>query len=151
MKFATRLAWLGAGALIGTSVLASAAFAQLRKTPPAVWECKVERRIDGGKTTMYDEKMRADRAERQVFVAETSVNRGCLLNPAKEDDCGVIFTGASESGGMLRLDRMDEHHMLDLVNIFPSSGRFIRIHGDTQWMGKPGDCVVSKTRKVKLP
>jgi hypothetical protein len=132
-------------------MLAPSALAQLRHAPPVVWECKVERRIENGKTTMYDEKMRASASERLVFVAETSDNRGCLLDPAKKDGCGVMFTGAEESGGMLRLDRMDEHHTLDLVNIFPSSGRFIRIHGGTQWMGKPGDCIAAKTRKVKLP
>jgi hypothetical protein len=145
------LALLGAGALIAAPMLASSAFAQLKKTPPAVWECKIERRIDGGKTIMYDEKMRANLAERLVFVAETGGNRGCLLDPAKKDNCGVMFTGATEAGGMLRLDRMDENQTLDLVNIFPSSGRFIRIHGDTQWVGKPGDCVAAKYRRVKLP
>ncbi|MEP7210352.1 MAG: hypothetical protein ABI740_05900 [Alphaproteobacteria bacterium] len=151
MKISARLAMAGAGALIGAVALAPLALAQLKKTPPIVWECKVERRIDAGKTTMYDEKMRASATERLVFVAETGSNRGCLLDPAKKDNCGVMFTGASEGGGMLRLDRMDENQHLDLVNIFPSSGRFIRIHGDTQWVGKPGDCVAAKDRTIKLP
>jgi hypothetical protein len=151
MKVFSKSLMSGACLLIGAAAFAPAALAQLKKTPPVVWECKVERRIDSGKTTMYDEKMRASAAERMVFVAETVSNRGCLLDPAKKDDCGVMFTGASESGGMLRLDRMDENHHLDLVNIFPLSGRFIRIHGDTQWMGKPGDCIAAKGRKVKLP
>jgi hypothetical protein len=151
MKVFSRLILASAGSLIAGVALSPSALAQLKKTPPAVWECKIERRIDSGKTTMYDEKMRANAAERLVFVAETVGNRGCLLDPAKKDNCGVMFTGASEGGGMLRLDRMDENQRLDLVNIFPLSGRFIRIHGDTQWMGKEGDCVLSKDRKVKLP
>lgn len=148
MKFPARFVLAGAGVLFVAPAIAA--------PPPAsasqvVWECKVERRIDSGKTTMYDEKMRASAAERFTFVAETSGNRGCLLDPRKQDDCAVIFTGAEEAGGMLRLDRMDEANRLDLVNIFPLSGRFIRIHGDTQWMGKPGDCVAAKHRRIKLP
>jgi hypothetical protein len=146
MNIAARLALLGAGALIGAPGLAAPP-----KPSPSVWECKVERRIENGKTTMYDDKMRASPAERLIFVAETAGNRGCLLEPAPKGSCGVMFTGAAESGGMLRLDRMDEHNTLDLVNIFPSSGRFIRIHGQTQWMGKPGDCVATKGWKGKLP
>ena len=146
MNIAARLAMLGAGALVGAPALA-----EPPKAGPAVWECKVERRIENGKTTMYDEKMRDSAAERLVFVAETAGNRGCLLDSARAERCSVLFTGAAESGGMLRLDRMDENHTLDLVNIFPASGRFIRIHGQTQWMGKSGDCVASKRLKVKLP
>jgi hypothetical protein len=42
-------------------------------------------------------------------------------------------------------------NMLDLVNIFPKTGSFIRIHGDMQWMGKAGDCNVAKGRSVELP
>ena len=137
---------LGAGALMGAPVLA-----EPPKSAPAVWECKVERRIENGKTTLYDEKMRASPTERLTFVAETAGNRGCLLDQTRKNQCGVLFTGAAESGGMLRLDRMDETHTLDLVNIFPASGRFISIHGQTQWMGKPGDCVLAQGLKVNLP
>ncbi|MBI1360974.1 MAG: hypothetical protein GC155_11910 [Alphaproteobacteria bacterium] len=144
MKFTARLALLCAGAL-----LQAPAFAEPAK--PAVWECTIERKIESGKTTMYDAKMRADRSLRFTFVADTAGNRGCLLDAAKKDDCAEMFTGAAETGGMLRLDVMDEHNVLDLVNIFPSSGRFMRIHGDTQWMGKPGDCVPAKNHNVTLP
>ncbi len=144
MKFTARLALMCIGAL-----MQAPSFAEPAK--PAVWECTVERRIEAGKTTMYDAKMRADHSLRFVFVADTAGDRGCMLAAAKKDDCGEMFTGAAETGGMLRLDMVDENKVLDLVNIFPSTGEFIRIHGNTQWMGKPGDCVPANDRKITLP
>jgi hypothetical protein len=144
MNFPARFQILCIGALIAAPAFADPA-------NPVVYECKVERRIETGKTTMYDEPTRAKAAMRFDFVADVKGNRGCLLAAGSKDTCDILFTGADDNGGMVRLDRMDAAKKLDLVNIFPLSGRFIRIHGDTQWMGKQGDCVLAKGRKVKLP
>jgi hypothetical protein len=116
-----------------------------------VWECKVERRIDSGHTTMYEEGQRASSKLRMDFALDAKANKGCLMDVGSDSKCAVVYTGAGENGGIVRLDMKAPDNMLDLVNIFAKTGSFVRIHGETQWMGKTGDCVKAAARKVKLP
>ena len=116
-----------------------------------VWECKVERRIERSVSVMYTASDRARPEMRLDFVVDVPDNKGCLLRAGAKDRCDVLYTGAAEEGGIVRLDMKSPDNMLDLVNIFPKTGSFIRIHGDMQWMGKAGDCNVAKGRNVELP
>src|SRR5262245_20598698 len=93
-----------------------------------VWECKVERRIDSGHTTMYEEGQRASPKLRMDFALDTKANKGCLMDVGSDSKCAVIYTGAADEGGRVRLDMKAPDNMLDLVNIFPKTGTFIRIH-----------------------
>lgn len=128
------------------AALAAPAFADTQ-----VWECRIERRIDSGHTTMMEDGQRASPKMRFDFVIDSAANKACLLKAGSPDICDVIYTGAGEAGGMVHMAVKADDMPLDLVNIFPRTGTFIRIFGDTQWMGKQGDCVPARGRVVKLP
>jgi hypothetical protein len=132
--------------VLGAIALAAPAFADTQ-----IWECKVERRIEHSKSIDYTAADRARPEMRLDFVVDVADNKGCLLRAGAKDRCDVLYTGAGEDGGVVRLDMKSPDNMLDLVNIFPKTGSFIRIHGDMQWMGKAGDCNVAKGRSVQLP
>jgi hypothetical protein len=126
------------------TLCAAPAFAETQ-----VWECKIEQRIEHSRSTAYTEAQRAQPNLRLDFAVDPAANKGCLLTPGA-DTCATAFNGAGEQNGVLRLDARHDN-TLDLVNIFPSTGRFIRIHGDVQWTGKAGDCVRVRNRTVRLP
>jgi hypothetical protein len=118
------------------------AAASAQPAAPVVWDCRIERVIENGRTTLLDDEARATPAGRFVFSADAAASSGCLLDPA--GGCARAFTSAVAGGGVLRLAVTDPDGALDLVNIFTSTGRFIRIHGQTQWMGQQGDCTRRK-------
>jgi hypothetical protein len=118
-------------------------FAVLLLPPPALaapqaWSCRIERIIVDSQTTFPDARERASNSSRLRFEADTETGTGCLRTA--EGGCAVSYTGAIEGGGVLRLAATDAAGVLDLVNIWTASGRWVRLKGATQWMGQPGDC-----------
>lgn len=105
---------------------------------PQAWSCRIERVIVDSRTTFPDARERASNSSRLRFEADTEKGTGCLRTA--EGECAVSYTGAIEGGGVLRLAATDAGGVLDLVNIWTSSGRWVRLKGPTQWMGQPGDC-----------
>jgi hypothetical protein len=110
---------------------------------PQTWTCRIERVIVDSKTSFPNAKARSSSSGQFRFEADTETGTGCLRSVEAGGGCLVAYTGAIEGGGVVRLAATDASGTLDLVNIWTSSGRFVRLKGGTQWMGQPGDCVKS--------
>lgn len=96
---------------------------------PQAWSCRVERLIVDSRTTFPDARDRASASSRLRFEADTEAGTGCLRE--RDGRCAVSYTGAIEGGGVLRLAATDAAGVLDLVNIWTSSGRWVRLKGTT--------------------